>query len=85
MARGRFLRETLFPLLERRLTPVLDQKAYDAVQTMSARYGLGAGSPPEPPAAKPAPAARLDAEPPRAATPPPPSPPLDPQAGPAAP
>ena len=38
MARGRFLRETLVPILERRLTPELDRKAYDAVQSMRSRY-----------------------------------------------
>jgi hypothetical protein len=50
MARGRFLREKLYPLLERRLAPELDQKAFDAVQSMRARYALAATPP----------AARLD-------------------------
>jgi hypothetical protein len=38
MARGDYLRDTLLPILERRLSPELDAKAYEAVQQMKARY-----------------------------------------------
>jgi hypothetical protein len=38
MARGVFLRETLWPLLERRLHPGMDAKTFEAVQQMRARY-----------------------------------------------
>jgi hypothetical protein len=38
MARGRFLRAVLLPILVRRLTPEIDRKAFEAVATMRARY-----------------------------------------------
>jgi hypothetical protein len=40
MARGRFLREELVPLLDRHLTPELDEYAYARYSTMKARYAL---------------------------------------------
>jgi hypothetical protein len=40
MARGEFLREVLVPILERRLTPELDRKAYNRFQAMKSRYRL---------------------------------------------
>jgi hypothetical protein len=40
MARGRFLREELVPLLDRYLTPELDEWAHARYTTMKARYGL---------------------------------------------
>jgi hypothetical protein len=42
MARGRFLREELVPLLDRHLTADLDDWAFQRYSTMKARYGLGA-------------------------------------------
>jgi hypothetical protein len=41
MARGRYLRETIVPLLEGVLSPDLDQKAYDRFRRMVSRYRLG--------------------------------------------
>lgn len=41
MARGRFLRETLVPLLDRHLTPDLDAKTYGRYLAMRERYRLG--------------------------------------------
>lgn len=41
MARGRYLRETIVPLLEPLLTPELDQKAYDRFHRMVSRYHIG--------------------------------------------
>jgi hypothetical protein len=38
MARGRYLRDTLLPAVERWLTPELDLKTYMAVQAMKQRY-----------------------------------------------
>jgi hypothetical protein len=38
MARGAFLRDTLAPLLDERLTPDLDAKAYDRYRAMKERY-----------------------------------------------
>ncbi len=40
MARGRFLRETLLPILERRLDAGLDGKAFRRFRAMKERYGL---------------------------------------------
>ena len=40
MARGRYLRERLLPLLERHLAPELDEKAYRRFGEMKSRYGL---------------------------------------------
>lgn len=40
MARSRFLRNDLLPLLDRYLTPDLDEKAYRRYQEMKERYGL---------------------------------------------
>lgn len=40
MARGEFLRETLVPMLRRRLTPELDGKAWNRFQEMVETYGL---------------------------------------------
>jgi hypothetical protein len=40
MARGRFLREVLVPILERWLTPEMDRKAYARYQAMKSRYRL---------------------------------------------
>jgi hypothetical protein len=40
MARGRFLRETLLPILERRLTEDLDGKAWGRFLAMRERYRL---------------------------------------------
>lgn len=42
MARGRCLRETLAPLLDRSLTPEIDRRSYERYQEMKTRYGLGA-------------------------------------------
>lgn len=47
MARGRFLREVLVPILDRRLTPELDGRAWGRYREMRERYGLG-GDPPPP-------------------------------------
>ncbi len=41
MARGRFLRETLVPLLDRHLTADLDAKTHARYLAMKARYRLG--------------------------------------------
>jgi hypothetical protein len=41
MARGRFLRDELVPLLDHHLTPELDEWAFQRYTTMKARYGLG--------------------------------------------
>jgi hypothetical protein len=41
MARGRFLRDELVPLLDRHLTAELDDWAFQRYATMKARYGLG--------------------------------------------
>ena len=38
MARGEFLKDTLVPLLNRRLTPELDRKTCEAFETMKSRY-----------------------------------------------
>jgi len=46
MARGEFLRATLLPLLEERLTPEIDRRSHDRFQAMKARYRLGAVPPP---------------------------------------
>jgi hypothetical protein len=46
MARGRFLRERLLPLLESHLDPALDGKTYRRLQEMKRRYRLT--SAPEP-------------------------------------
>ena len=40
MARGAFLREELLPLLDRRLHPELDRKAYERFVEMKRRYRL---------------------------------------------
>ncbi len=40
MARGRFLRERLLPLLDRHLTAELDGKAFRRYRQMKERYGL---------------------------------------------
>jgi hypothetical protein len=40
MARGDFLRQELVPLLDRHLTPELDEKAYRRYQEMKQRYRL---------------------------------------------
>jgi len=40
MARGRFLREELLPILDKHLSPELDRKTYDRLQAMKARYRL---------------------------------------------
>jgi hypothetical protein len=40
MARGEFLREHLVPLLEARLTPELDARAWRRFREMVRRYGL---------------------------------------------
>lgn len=40
MARGRFLRERLLPILERHLTPELDGRAHARLAEMRSRYGL---------------------------------------------
>jgi hypothetical protein len=41
MARGRFLRDELVPLLDRHLTAELDDWAFQRYSTMKARYALG--------------------------------------------
>lgn len=41
MARGSFLREELMPLLERHMSPTLDQRSFDRFQDMKQRYALG--------------------------------------------
>jgi hypothetical protein len=38
MARGPFLRDVVLPILERRLTPEVDRKAFDAVTDLRTRY-----------------------------------------------
>jgi hypothetical protein len=40
MARGRFLRETIIPLLDRCLTPEMDGHVYDRFQRMKRTYRL---------------------------------------------
>jgi hypothetical protein len=40
MVRGTYLRDVLVPLLDRRLTPDIDEHAWERYQTMKARYGL---------------------------------------------
>lgn len=40
MARGRFLRETLVPILERHLTAGLDEKVHRRFRAMRERYGV---------------------------------------------
>ena len=40
MARGEFLRKELLPLLDRWLSPELDQKTWERYQAMKARYRL---------------------------------------------
>jgi hypothetical protein len=40
MARGEFLRETLVPLLKRRLTPEIDGKAWERFRNMLDTYDL---------------------------------------------
>ncbi len=40
MARGPFLRKLLLPLLERRISPELDTKAFERFQAMKKRYRL---------------------------------------------
>lgn len=40
MARGKFLREELLPLLDQWLSPELDQKTWDRYQAMKTRYRL---------------------------------------------
>jgi hypothetical protein len=49
MARGEYLRETLLPILERRLAPELDAKAFEAVQAMKTRYATKLGIEPQAP------------------------------------
>ena len=41
MARGAYLAEELVPLLDRYLTPDIDEYAWQRYQTMKGRYGLG--------------------------------------------
>lgn len=41
MARGRFLRQTLIPILDKYLTPELDVKSHTRYEEMKSRYGLG--------------------------------------------
>lgn len=41
MARGRCLRETLAPLLDKSLTPEIDRRSYERYLEMKTRYGLG--------------------------------------------
>lgn len=43
MARGAFLRDSLFPLLQRRLVPGLDRHAYHRFQEMQRRYARQLG------------------------------------------
>ena len=43
MARGTFLRHELVPVLDRHLTPDLDEWAFQRYATMKATYGLDAG------------------------------------------
>ena len=43
MARGEFLRQTLVPWLEARLTPELDRRSFDRFVEMKRRYGLEGG------------------------------------------
>jgi hypothetical protein len=45
MARGDYLRQTLVPLLDRHLTPALDEKAWRRYQEMKGRYRLGGAAP----------------------------------------
>ena len=40
MARGRFLRDELLPLLDEHLSPEIDRKTYNRLQAMKARYRL---------------------------------------------
>jgi hypothetical protein len=40
MARGKVLREQLVPLLDARLAPELDGRAWERYQAMKSRYGL---------------------------------------------
>ncbi len=40
MARGRFLRDELLPILEEHLAPELDRKSYDRFVAMKERYRL---------------------------------------------
>ena len=46
MARGQFLRETLLPILERRLTPELDARAFTRFVAMKSTYFPGEDSTP---------------------------------------
>jgi hypothetical protein len=45
MARGRYLRDELLPLLERTLSPELDGHSYDRFTAMKARYARRLGGP----------------------------------------
>lgn len=42
MARGVYLRETLLPILDRRLRPDLDRKGFERYVQMKQRYGMAA-------------------------------------------
>ena len=53
MARGAFLRDELAPVLDRFLSPSLDQHSFERFQLMKARYPLAGASPQR--AASPAP------------------------------
>ncbi len=46
MARGRFLREVLVPLLDARLRPALDGKSWKRYQAMKQRYLAARSAPP---------------------------------------
>lgn len=41
MARGTYLRDELLPILERHVTPALDERTYERLQEMKSRYRLG--------------------------------------------
>jgi hypothetical protein len=65
MVRGTYLRDTLLPILERRISPAIDGHSYERIQGMRQQYAgrlnrpdAGAGSAdvtPTPPGASPAP------------------------------
>jgi hypothetical protein len=48
MARGAFLRDELLRLLERHVSPALDERTYQRIQGMRSRYRLGLGDPERP-------------------------------------